>query len=458
MRSPETSWMGLLLVLLVGTSAGGNPPTAAARATANGKPVAVISGPATVTEGTPTPVTLDGSGSTDPDNDPLTYQWRQTAGPAVTLSSTTHTKPTFPVPAVTADTLLTFELVVNDGTLDSEPAAFNVTVTHVNQPPTANAGEDQTVNAGDTVTLKGSASDPDGDALTYAWSVLNPPEGIVIELTGATTATPSFKAPSFTTGKQLTLTFVLIVSAGGQTSAPDTITITIQMPNRLPVGKAPANFEVKEGTAVTLDASESSDPDEDELTFLWTQIGGPVAKLTGSDTAKLSFTTPEVFTKTLMTFVLVVKDAGGAESAPVPVTVTILNVNKPPVAHPRKLPSEINPATITLDATTSTDPDGDALTYQWEQVVGSQVTLSSATGPTVTFEVPKTAFAVQFQFKLTVKDTSGASSSDVVDVLVLAETENTSGCSSTAASPGSLLALSLLAGALLSRRRRLFHR
>ncbi|WP_232293661.1 MYXO-CTERM sorting domain-containing protein [Stigmatella aurantiaca] len=41
---------------------------------------------------------------------------------------------------------------------------------------------------------------------------------------------------------------------------------------------------------------------------------------------------------------------------------------------------------------------------------------------------------------------------------MLAETENTSGCSSTAASPGSLLALSLLAGALLSRRRRLFHR
>ncbi|MDC0708405.1 hypothetical protein POL68_07995 [Stigmatella sp. ncwal1] len=455
MRLRETSWMGLLLVFLASTGAGGAHNAATARATANGKPVAVISGPATVAEGSPTPVTLDGSGSTDPDNDPLTYKWRQTAGPSVTLSSTIPNKPTFAVPAVTADTLLTFELVVNDGTLDSEPTAFSVTVTNVNQAPSASAGEDQTVNAGDTVTLKGVASDPDGDALTYAWSVLTLPEGIAIELTGATTATPSFKAPSSSTGKTLTLTFVLIVSAGGQTSAPDTVTITIQMPNRLPVGKTPATFEEKEGTAVTLDASQSEDPDGDEVTFLWTQTGGPVVKLTGADTAKLSFTTPEVLSKTLMTFVLVVKDADGAESTPVPVTVTILNVNKPPVAHPRKLPSDINPASITLDASTSTDPDGDALTFQWEQVVGSQVTLSSTTAPSVTFEVPQTAFAVQFQFKLTVKDTAGATSSDVVDVLVLADTENTSGCGSTAANTGSLLPLSLLAGVLLLRRRSL---
>jgi hypothetical protein len=73
-------------------------------------------------------VQLDGSGSSDPDGNPLTYAWTQTAGPAVTLSSSTAVKPTFTAPA--SATSLTFQLVVNNGQTTSSPATVTITVTN----------------------------------------------------------------------------------------------------------------------------------------------------------------------------------------------------------------------------------------------------------------------------------------------------------------------------------------
>jgi hypothetical protein len=60
-------------------------------------------------------VTLDGSGSTDPDNDIVSYQWQQTDGPAVTLSDPSAVKPQFSA-NVPGGSTLAFELVVTDST------------------------------------------------------------------------------------------------------------------------------------------------------------------------------------------------------------------------------------------------------------------------------------------------------------------------------------------------------
>ena len=91
----------------------------------------------------------------------------------------------------------------------------------VNSRPVADAGSNQAVSGGATVTLDGSASyDPDGDAISYRWV---PASGIILQ--DATTSAPSFTAPSVLT--DTVYQFLLIVS-DGTASSIDTVDITVR--------------------------------------------------------------------------------------------------------------------------------------------------------------------------------------------------------------------------------------
>lgn len=169
--------------------------------------------------------TLNGSGSSDPDLDVLTYAWTQISGPAVTLTGAGTVTATFLAPQVAASTPLTFRLTVNDGRggTDTDDIVVTVLDVPVNQPPTANAGADQNVAYGQVVTLDGAGStDPENDTLTYAWVQIGGTTSVT--LGSSTTVSTTFTAPAVDD----TLIFQLLVDDGNGNTALDTVTIEVR--------------------------------------------------------------------------------------------------------------------------------------------------------------------------------------------------------------------------------------
>ena len=100
----------------------------------NHPPVADAGVDQTVDEGTL--VALDGTPSSDPDGDPLTFAWTQGSGPPVALSDPTTAQPTFLAPPVLpGGAHLVLRLVVSDGELDSAPDEVSIFVRSLNDPP-----------------------------------------------------------------------------------------------------------------------------------------------------------------------------------------------------------------------------------------------------------------------------------------------------------------------------------
>lgn len=327
-----------------------------------------------------TVVTLDGSASSDPSGNPLTYTWTQVAGPIVVLNLGDPAHPTFTAPNVPlGGETLTFQLVVSTGSQTSAPLTTNVTVKYVNHPPVAHAGPNQTVGAGADVTLDGSASyDPDGDVLTYHWTQTGGPP---VTLSSTTAMKPTFTAPPVNSGS-VTLSFQLVVSDGALSSTA-LVSITDEHVNHPPVANAGPNQTVHDAKLVTLDGSLSSDPDHDPLTYAWTQQSGIPVTLSDPGAAKPTFTAPLVSTTgDTLVFQLTVTDSGQLISTAT-TRVTVMHQNpvctaaeaKPSVLWPpnHKLipvkiigvsdPEDLS-TTITVTAVTQDEPvrglgDGD---------------------------------------------------------------------------------------------------
>jgi hypothetical protein len=165
-------------------------------------------------------VSLNGSNSSDADNDPLTYSWTMDnpEGSSASLSNPTSSSPQF-TPDI--EGIYTLTLIVNDGKVNSESDTAVITAVS-NFTPVANAGADQTVNTGSVVNLTGTnSSDADGDTLTYYWSIERP-EGSTTPLSYNSTAGWA----QFTPDIDGIYTLTLIVNDGKVNSAPDTVVIT----------------------------------------------------------------------------------------------------------------------------------------------------------------------------------------------------------------------------------------
>lgn len=193
----------------------------------------------TVGEGTS--VVLDGSGSTDPDDGIDSYLWTQTAGTSVSLSNPTSQMPRFTAPYVgTVGEALTFQLTVRDGGGLSDSDTVIINVSDLNQAPTADAGSDQAVAEGETVTLDGSdSSDGDGTVDSYAWTQTGGPS---VSLSVPSAVQPTFTAPSVGPSGA-TLTFQLRVTDDGGLQSTDTCVVNVSWEDDVPPAP-PGGFEI----------------------------------------------------------------------------------------------------------------------------------------------------------------------------------------------------------------------
>jgi PKD repeat protein len=325
---------------------------------ANDPPSADAGSDQTVDEGAT--VDLDASASSDPDGDDLSYSWTQTGGPDVSLSDAQTATPSFDAPAETQQTqTYTFEVTVSDGQA-TDTDTVSVTVEPVNDPPTVDAGSDQTVTEGDSVQLAGSASDVDDSSLTYSWTQTGGPD---VSLSDASAAQPTFTAPDVDSPTDLT--FELTVS-DGENQVTDAVTVTVESSapaNQAPTADAGSDQTVAEGATVDLDASASSDPDGDDLSYSWTQTGGPDVSLSDAQTATPTFTAPDVDADATLTFEVSVSDGQATDTDAVTVTVTA--DNQPPTADFTVDPSSPAPGEQVSFVASASSDDGTIESYEW---------------------------------------------------------------------------------------------
>jgi hypothetical protein len=273
----------------------------------------------------------------------------------------------------------------------------------------------------------------------------------------ATTGSAAYEGASYATAagadKSVAASYAVKATAGVVTGHSVTLTasapqfcvlgmgaLTPAVTNNPPVAKAGADLVTVPGVAVSLDARESSDfedaPAGDSagtlLTYAWTvtDSGGTsltTGSLTGANTATPSFTAPSPSVTSVVTLQVQVTDSGALSSTDT-VTVTVDVVREPPYADAGDSQAKLVNATVTLDASNSSDlvdtaglPDTGVtpvLAYQWTQIAGTAVTLSPAGGGarSVTFTAPAAAEAMEFQ--VTVTNTAGLSAVDTTKVLV----------------------------------------
>jgi hypothetical protein len=161
-------------------------------------------------------VSLDGSGSSDENGDPLTYSWSQTSGPAPLEIS----DPTAPKPEIRGvrPGRYTLALVVNDGHEESAPSETSVTIR--NTAPAPRVIPVLTVPPGTLYLDATGTVDADGDGVRYLWRQLSGPASVRIR-------DPGFFRPSVVLTVPGVYVFELQVNDGVSFSFPVRTTITV---------------------------------------------------------------------------------------------------------------------------------------------------------------------------------------------------------------------------------------
>ena len=322
-------------LVLTATDAAGNVGTAQVSVTfaSNRSPVANAGGPYPGVVGTA--MFLSAAGSSDPDHDALTFAWDFGDGSHGTGLAPTHTYATARTYTVT--------LTVTDAGNASSTATATANVTAANRAPATTAGGPYAGSVGTPVAFLASASDADGDPLSYQWNFGDGMAGA-----GA--------APTHAYKTAGTYAIAVTVSDGRGGSAAATTQAVITAPNRPPTVTIAGPYAGFNGSPLVISAT-GSDPDGDTLGYVWdfgdggSGVGPNVNHTFGSIGSYI---------------VTVTVNDGRGGTASASATASVAQANRAPHAAVGGPYTGQARTRIAFNASSSADPDGDSLTYSWE--------------------------------------------------------------------------------------------
>ena len=228
-----------------------------------------------------------------------------------------------------------------------------------------------------------------------------------------------------------------------------------------PIAVAGPDQIVPEGSTVTLNGSESRDPNGVILSYSWKQIPtSHFITLSGADTPVWSFTAPRVSADTTLTFELTVTDNNGStdkstlnvlvkhttnvnanptttqpSTANQPITGTTptptnqlangntTNTNSPLVANAGPDKTVQSGASVALDGGNSM---GNITSYSWKEVSGKSVKLTDANTAKAIFTAPSLSKDSTLKFKLTVNSGKDKTATATVNILVIKDNSKSS--------------------------------
>ena len=397
-------------------------------------------------------VTLDGNDSTvDSSRTIRSWSWTRTGGTGVhtvALTNANTATPTFTANSLapgTKNITHVFTLSVRDSGGETDTDTVTITVESPFAPTVAHAGNDQEVLSGTTVILDGSGSTTDyrntgtttnpHGVLKYAWARTGGTTGGSVTLNNANAERPVFTADSLDAGSDDVIhIFTLTVTdkVGGRDT--DTVTVTVESPNQLPVANAGPDLVVAPGETFTLDGSGSTDSDGSIAGYRWWHLvyvsssdSSEFLPLGNTPTINLIAETiePGPYHKTYETYLLQVVDDDGVWSDIDPVRVTVIEPFESPIANAGPDQVVASGATVTLDGSGSTHDHRRSVSYSWEQTdeSGGSVSLTGASTATPGFTANTLAPGandVIHVFTLTVTDEAGETGTDIVTITVVA--------------------------------------
>ena len=359
---------------------------------ANAGPTADAGGPYTVVQGTV--LTVDGSGSSDPDGVLVSYEWDCdiSGGPGFSSPSTSSLFTC----TYAAQGTYTARLRVTDDDGSSDVGDATVFVT--NQPPVAEAGGPYSGSQSVAMPVFAFGStDADGSIVTYEWDCTNDGTWDVTSTseTGDTCMYPNIGS----------YTIALRVTDDDGAQATDTATALIG--NQDPVAAPGGPYAALQGQALTIDGSASADTDGALVDFAWDCDSSNGVSLTSTGTTSsfgCTYAAVGTYTVTLQ-----VTDDDGATNT---VTTTVSVSNGAPVAVAGGPYLGVKNVAVSLDGSASSDADGTLVSYAWDCDSDGSVDVTQSTPVAVCIY----AGVGTYTATLVVTDNDGGTATDTATV------------------------------------------